>query len=93
MRTQIKSLLILFFTTTLFLSACKKVDYAFGDIKTPNNLALTATVAGATTATPTGNGTGSVAIAVTSTNALTYKIDFGDGLSVLSSFMLKFPIT
>ncbi len=79
MRTQIKSLLILFFTTTLFLSACKKVDYAFGDIKTPSNLALTATVAGATTAAPNGNGTGSVAIAVTSTNALTYKIDFGDG--------------
>ncbi|WP_407527734.1 PKD domain-containing protein [Lacibacter sp. MH-610] len=72
--------------TTIFLSAavllvtaCKKTEYKFGDIKAPENLALTTTVVGVDASNPNGNGSGQVVINATSQNALTYNIDFGDG--------------
>ncbi|HMO61371.1 MAG TPA: PKD domain-containing protein [Ferruginibacter sp.] len=73
-------------TATVFLaaaaicfSACKKEKYAFGDLKTPANLVLTAAVAGADAANPAGDGSGIVVITVKGDNALTYNVDFGDG--------------
>lgn len=67
-------------TALLFvLSSCKKEEYSFGELKAPSGLMLTAVVAGVDAANPNGNGTGNVAINVTSTGALTYNIDFGDG--------------
>lgn len=58
---------------------CKKTEYTFGDMKTPTSLALTATVTGTDATNPNGNGSGAVVITATATNAITYKIDFGDG--------------
>lgn len=68
----------------LTLGACKKEKYAFGDLKAPSGLALTANIAGATTGTPAGDGTGDVTIVATASNALTYKVDFGDGNTAIS---------
>ncbi|MSP08523.1 MAG: hypothetical protein EXR15_07680 [Chitinophagaceae bacterium] len=48
-------------------------------MKTPTALVLTTTVAGVDNANPAGNGTGLVTINVKATDALTYKVDFGDG--------------
>jgi hypothetical protein len=48
-------------------------------MKTPTALVLTTTVAGVDNANPAGNGTGVVTINVKATDALTYKVDFGDG--------------
>lgn len=67
---------------SLFVAAgCKKDSYSFGAIKTPTDLNLTLAVAGADATNPNGNGTGNVAITVTAKDALSYKIDFGDGNS------------
>jgi PKD domain len=82
---NIKSVVFIFMAMLLGFSSCKKETYSFGDIKTPTNLALTAVVAGANTANPTGNGTGTVSITASSTDAITYKIDFGDGNSKVVS--------
>lgn len=69
------------FIVALLIIGCKKPQYSFGDIKSPANLVLNATVLGTNTANPNGDGSGKVNIGATSDNALTYKIDFGDGNS------------
>ena len=76
---KIKSLTIVLLLAITALSACKKTECSFGDIKSPADLVLTTAVQGVTTALPNGNGTGAVAVNVKATNAITYKIDFGDG--------------
>ncbi len=63
----------------LGLYGCEKEEYAFGDIKRPTNLTLTTTVAGKDATNPNGNGTGSVLISTTADDAITYKVDYGDG--------------
>ncbi|MDE3236093.1 MAG: PKD domain-containing protein [Bacteroidota bacterium] len=65
--------------------ACKKTEYSFGNIKTPSNLSITAAIQGASTSSPAGDGSGNVTITASATNALTYKIYFGNGDSVLTS--------
>lgn len=65
----------------LSFSSCKKTSYSFGELTAPTNLALATTIAGVDGSNPNGNGTGNVTITVTSKGALTYNIDFGDGIS------------
>ena len=77
-KNKISKLLALLLTVIAF-SACKKAEYNIGDIVAPTNLVLTATVVGVDAANPFGNGTGKVNIVIKADNALTYKIDFGDG--------------
>lgn len=91
---NIKSIAFIFMVMLLGFSSCKKETYSFGDIKTPTNLVLTTVIVGANTANPSGNGTGSVSIAASSTDAITYKIDFGDGNSkVVSSGEVTYKYT
>jgi hypothetical protein len=85
MITKIKSIIIILVLVIGF-NSCRKTEYAFGNIKTPSNISITATVQGANTANPTGDGSGNVTIAATATDALTYKIYFGNGDSVLTPF-------
>ena len=80
MITKIKTIGLLLFTALVGFTSCKKTEYALGDLKAPTNLTLTATVAGVNATNPNGDGTGNVAITVNATNALTYNIDFGNGL-------------
>lgn len=61
--------------------ACQKEEYSFGEIKTPSELALDIVVEGADASNPEGNGSGYVQIEANATNAITYKIDFGDGIT------------
>lgn len=61
------------------LAGCTKTDYSFGALKTPSDLVLQATVQGADANNPEGDGSGTVNISSTAQNAITYKIDFGDG--------------
>lgn len=77
-KNNISKLLMLLFTAIAF-SACKKAEYSIGDIIAPSNLVLTTNVVGTDAANPFGNGTGKVDIAIKADNAITYKIDFGDG--------------
>ena len=75
----IKKSFIAFFLLGMIISSCKKAEYSIGDIITPTNLAMTTVVVGTDATNPFGNGTGKVDITVTADNALSYKIDFGDG--------------
>ena len=79
MITNKRSFLLALLFTVFAFSACKKAEYNIGDIITPTNLVLTAVVQGVDVANPFGNGTGKVHITIKADNALTYKIDFGDG--------------
>lgn len=63
------------------MAGCKKDEYSFGDIKAPSGVTLTANVMGTNAANPNGDGTGKVIITTTATNALTYIIDYGDGVT------------
>lgn len=76
------------------ITSCKKDEYSFGAMKTPSALAITTTIAGVDVANPTGNGTGAVAIKVTATDALTYKVDFGDGnIQMVPSGVVNYKYT
>lgn len=79
MQIKIKLLPFYILAAVIGCSSCKKEKYSFGNLKSPANLALTATVTGADAANPAGNGSGVVEIVVTGDNALTYNIDYGDG--------------
>ena len=79
MQTNKRSFLIILLIAIVDFSSCKKAEYSFGDIIAPGNLALTTVIQGLDAANPYGNGTGKVDITVTAANAITYKIDFGDG--------------
>lgn len=79
MKLSIKSFSLVTLLVAFVAAGCEKKEYTFGEFKTPSDLTLTATVAGVDANNPNGNGTGNVAITVTSKNAITYKVDFGDG--------------
>jgi hypothetical protein len=79
MITNKKSMLLALLFTVFAFTACKKAEFNIGNIVAPSNLVLTAAVVGTDVANPFGNGTGKVDIVIKADNALTYKIDFGDG--------------
>ncbi len=79
MKNTIKIFSLFSLLIILGLTSCQKEEYKFGNMKTPSSLVLTTTVAGVDNANPAGNGTGAVVINVTAVDAITYKIDFGDG--------------
>lgn len=65
----------------VWISSCKKDSYSFGELKAPTELAVATEVVGSNTANPNGDGSGSVRITATSKGALTYKVDYGDGIT------------
>jgi hypothetical protein len=79
MQIKIKLLPFYILAAAIGFTSCKKNKYTFGDLKSPSNLSLTATITGANASNPAGDGSGIVAIIVTGDNSLTYNIDFGDG--------------
>jgi len=85
MTTKIKSITFVFLAMLCVLGSCKQEEYSFGDIINPTDVTLTTSVAGADATNPAGNGTGTVQITTKASNAITYKIDFGDGNSKMVS--------
>jgi len=85
MITNIKSITFVLLALLIGFGSCTKEKYSFGDIITPTGLVLTTAVAGVDASNPNGNGTGTVVITTSATNAITYKIDFGDGNSKMVS--------
>lgn len=85
MITKIKSITFVFLALLMGLGSCTQEEYTFGDITTPSSLVLTTAVAGVDASNPGGNGTGVVVITTSATNAITYKVDFGDGNSKMVS--------
>lgn len=62
-------------------ASCKKESYSFGEIAAPANVQLTTEVLGSNTANPNGDGSGLVKITTASVGALSYKVDFGNGVT------------
>src|ERR1700724_480431 len=85
MKNNLKYILSFVLIIIITIIACKKTDYSFGKIVTPTNVTITATVQGADATHPNGDGSGNVTITATATNALSYKIYFGNGDSILTS--------
>ena len=81
MKRYIKPLVLIFATILVGFTSCKKETYTLGDLPTPSNLALTIDIAGKTDALPNGDGSGMVNFTFTANNAISYKVDFGDGSS------------
>jgi hypothetical protein len=81
MLTYKKLVAILFVLSTFSFVACKKQTFSIGDLVNPTELTLTATVVGVDVTNPFGNGTGKVNIVASAKNALSYKVDYGDGKS------------
>jgi len=91
---NIKSVKTVFFILLISMVSCKKQEYSFGEVKAPTALTLTAVVAGVDATNPNGNGTGNVAITTTAGSALTYNIDFGDGITkVVPSGVITYKYT
>jgi hypothetical protein len=79
MKTIVKSFCLFAIGCLTLLSACKKEEYSFGELKNPSELALTTTLQGVAAAKPTGDGSGNVSITLAASNVINFKVDFGDG--------------
>jgi len=84
MKNNMKYILLFAMIIIVSIIACKKTEYSFGNIKTPTNITVAVAIQGANTANPTGDGSGNVSFTVSATDAITYKIYFGNGDSVLT---------
>lgn len=84
MKKNINYILLFVVAVSILIGACKKTEYTFGSIKTPSDVVITATIQGAP-GNATGDGSGNIAVTVTANNALSYKIYWGTGDSVLTT--------
>ncbi len=67
------------------LAACEEEEATFGELVAPSNLQLNAEIVGADANTPNGDGSGLVNFSVTADDAISYKINFGDGREEVTS--------
>jgi hypothetical protein len=85
MKTIVKSFSLFAIGCFTLLSACKKEEYSFGELKNPSGLALTTALQGVAAATPNGDGSGNVSITLAASNVINFKVDFGDGQTQIVS--------
>ena len=90
MNTKIK-LLLLGAVLLIGLAGCQNENYSIGNIQTPSDLQITATIVGATASTPNGDGSGTVLFNISAKNAEACKVDFGDGSTPV--FLTNLPDT
>lgn len=82
---SIKNIAVLTGLVSVMLAGCKKDEHSFGEIITPTNLTMDATVLAVSAPNPNGDGRGDVNIVVSAENALTYKYTFGDGETLVTT--------
>ena len=69
-----KRINFLLIALSLFIfTSCEQEDYEFGDILSPTNLTISATLQGADADNPYGDGSGYVTFTATAADAITYK--------------------
>lgn len=85
MKINIKALITICLAAIIIIIGCKKQDYTFGKIITPKDLTLATVIEGADATNPAGAGSGNVTIKTSATDAISYKIDFGDGTTKIVS--------
>lgn len=65
----------------VLMFGCQEDDVSIGDIIAPSNITISAQIVGVDGSNPNGNGSGFVDITASANNVISYKFDFGDGLS------------
>lgn len=87
MNTKIKTILVIFGAILIGFTSCQEDEYALGDLTAPTGLTITADIVGQSEEFPDGDGSGNVNFTFSASNAISYKVDFGDGSAprVLSS--------
>jgi len=73
-----KIVIVLFFG--LLISNCQKEDFEFGEISSPTNISITASLVGKDATNPHGDGSGTVNFIVRADNAISYVFYF-DGVA------------
>ncbi|MDE3142503.1 MAG: hypothetical protein KGL19_00015 [Bacteroidota bacterium] len=81
MKKNIKHLFGIFLLL-LLINSCKEKDYVLGSLTAPQNIVITAVIAGQDATHPNGDGSGNVAITITADNALAYYVDYGTSSTV-----------
>lgn len=76
---NIKFTSALLFSMLVFISSCTKEDKTFGDLTPPSAPVIDVLVVGKTASAPYGDSTGKIIVTITSSNAINYKVSFGDG--------------
>lgn len=71
--------IFLFFFSIIAFAGCKKDTFSLGALTSPTDLVITADIVGKTAALPNGDGTGIVNFTFLAKDAISYKVDFGDG--------------
>ncbi|MFD0794880.1 PKD domain-containing protein [Mucilaginibacter litoreus] len=79
MKNNIRILMATCLAAIIIIVSCKKPEYSFGKIVTPTDVALTTDIEGVDATNPNGSGSGNVAITIKAANAVSYKVDYGDG--------------
>lgn len=59
---------------------CKKESYSFGELKAPTDLTITTELVGVSPTKPDGDGSGAVIVKASANSALTYHVDYGNGI-------------
>ncbi|MFY7709163.1 glycoside hydrolase family 16 protein, partial [Tenacibaculum sp. MEBiC07804] len=67
---------------SIFFNSCEEKEYEFGDIITPSNIDIVATIVGQDATNPNGDGSGTVHFEATASNALSYKFVYNGSESV-----------
>lgn len=83
MKINIKAIAIIIIAAVIGYSSCKKPQYSFGQLSSPSDLKLTLVVDSADAANPGGMGSGKVKITLASNNTITYRVDIGDGRTMV----------
>ena len=70
---------VLLFSILFFASSCTKESKTFGDLTPPSAPIIDVLVVGKTSTAPYGDSIGKIIVTITSSNAINYKVSFGDG--------------
>lgn len=79
MSTKIKIVAAILGVILFGFTSCTQDTYSLGDLSSPTNLVINAEVVGKTAALPNGNGSGVVNFTFEAKDAISYKVDFGNG--------------
>lgn len=80
MNNYLKTTLSVLALMVVCLFGCKKEDKTFGPLTSPSKPVIDLTLIGKDAENPNGDGSGKIVLKATSENAISYKVDFGDGL-------------
>lgn len=82
---NLKFLFTFLFTASLIIVGCKEDDASIGDIIAPSNIQVTAEIIGVDVDNPNGDGSGMVKFTFSADNALSYNLQFGDGMTQVAN--------